>query len=346
MSLWSLLYRFMNPPVKESMDELPAGICCYWPGGIVKLKNRTMESLSFALFGESLMDGEGFWRSLTAGTGTAEFLRTGEESAVRLPDGTVRGFSHREARLDGRVLYIVTAIDLTEAYRRNAELTEKQTRAAAMVARQRALNREIGSMIREREILELKTRVHDDLSRALLSGRQYLARPEEDRRRELLRLWEQSMHILRHEGPDEWRDSYENALETARAFGISLAVEGQVPPEPGPRRLVSSALVCCLSNAVRHAGADRVTLRVARTESGYDAELTNNGAPPEAPVAETGGLADLRKQVEAAGGSMKIRSAPGFALAITIQREGKGYGISGIAGRRPEDGADAAGIHH
>jgi len=346
MKLLSLLYRLLNPPVKESMDELPGGICCYWPGGIIKLKNRTMEALSFALFGESLMDGEGFWRSLITGAGPAEFLKTGDEPAVRLPDGMVRGFSRDEVRLEGRPLYIVTAIDLTEAYRRNAELTEKQTRTAAMVERQRALNREIGSMIREREILELKTRVHDDLSRALLSGRQYLASSDPSGRRELVRLWEQSVRILRHEGPDEWRDSYENALETARAFGISLKTEGDVPTEAGARALLSSALVCCLSNAFRHAGADAVTLRIAREDGLYRAELTNNGAPPQGPVAETGGLADLRRQLESAGGTMRIQSAPRFVLAITIPKEGEKYGIQSLAGRRPENGADAAGVHH
>ena len=325
MKLASILYRFLNPPVKESMDELPAGICCYWPGGIVKLKNRAMEALSFALFGESLMDGEGFWNALSTGAGTAEFLETGAAPAVRLPDGVVRGFSRTETELDGRQLYIVTAIDLTQAYERNAALTQARARAADMVERQRALNLEIGSMIREREILALKARVHDDLSRALLSGRQYLAHPDAVKRQELVRLWTQSLRVLRQEGTDEWHDSFESALETARAFGITLTVCGELPEERRGRALVSAALVCCLSNAFRHAGADAVTLRLSRDGGGRRAEFTNNGTPPAGEVAETGGLRDLRRQVENAGGSMTIRSAPEFALTITIPEED--YGI-------------------
>ena len=327
MKLISWLYRFLNPPVKESLDELPAGLYCYWPGGIVKLKNRTMEGLSFAILGESLMDGESFWQALVSGRGNGTFLQTGDEPAVRLSDGTVRGFSRAEAQMDGNKLYIVTAIDLTDAYERTYELTEKQTRTAAMVERQRALNREIGSMIREKEILSLKIRVHDDLSRALLSGRQYLARPDVISRQELVQLWDRSVRILQREGPDEWRDSYESALETARAFGITLTTEGEIPTQPGARALVSAALVCCLSNAFRHAGADRVTLQAADGGEDWRVQITNNGAPPAGAVTETGGLADLRRQLELAGGTMHIDSTPRFVLTITVPKEEKHYGI-------------------
>jgi len=56
-------------------------------------------------------------------------------------------------------------------------------------------------------------------------------------------------------------------------------------------------------------------------------EFTNNGAPPAGTVTETGGLADLRKQIENAGGTMCIRSTPDFALMITLPEERENYGI-------------------
>lgn len=340
------LYRFLNPAVKESVDNLPVGLCCYWPGGLVKLKNRDMEALSFAIFGESLMDGEGFWRAVTGGEGRAQWLETGQTPVARLADGTVRRFRRVAIELEGRTLYEVIASDLTAEYRRGALLAEKRERVAAMVERQRALNLEIGGMIREREILALKTRVHDDLGRALLAGRQYLDHPEAVSREELAALWERSVHILRHEGPDEWRDSYENALETAQALGLTLAVEGAPPQERGARDLVASALVACLTNALRHAGADEVTARLDETPGAYRAEIANNGAPPDREITETGGLADLRRRVEAAGGAMGVQSAPRFLLTIIIPKGASGDGLSGAAGGRPEDGSDAVGADH
>lgn len=327
MKLLLRLYRFLNPAVKESIDNLPTGICCYRPGGSVKLKNRTMETLSFELFGESLMDGEGFWRALTSGEGRAEWIETGPTPAARFADGTVRRFQRFTIEIDGMMLFEIIAGDLTAEYDRSALLSAKRERVSAMVERQRALDREIGGMIREREILVLKTRIHDDLGRALLSGRQYLDHPDTVSRGELQRLWAQSVHILRHEGPDEWHDSYENALETARILGLTLTIQGEPPKERNAGALISEALVTCLMNALRHAGADTVTAQLGETPEGYRAEITNNGAPPSGEIAETGGLADLRRQVEHAGGAMHIQSAPRFLLTITMPRGADEHGI-------------------
>lgn len=47
----------------------------------------------------------------------------------------------------------------------------------------------------------------------------------------------------------------------------------------------------------------------------------NNGAPPKQKIIEGGGLSALRLQVEEAGGSMQILSAPQFVLILLIPEE-------------------------
>ena len=46
--------------------------------------------------------------------------------------------------------------------------------------------------------------------------------------------------------------------------------------------------------------------------------FTNNGRPPAAPVKETGGLANLRRRIEAIGGTMTINSAPQFEMILHL----------------------------
>ena len=341
MKLSSLLRRVLDPAVKECVDTLPAGICCYWPGGLVKLKNDCMERLSFALAGESLMDGEAFWRMLASGTGDAEFLETGEAPVARLGDGTVRRFERKSFTLDGRPLWEILAIDMTEEYDRNAELRQRRTRVEAMLQRHRALNREIETMIREREVLSAKTRIHDDLSRALLSARQYLAQPDTEGRRELLRLWDGTIRLMRNEGPDIWRDGYVYVRETAEAFGVQLRLEGELPQEPHVKELLSAAAVTCLSNAFRHADAETVTVSVTETARCFRVHICNDGVPPRGEITETGGLADLRRRIRSAGGSMTVRSAPSFALELEIPKEDSMHGLQSAAGGRPEGRPDA-----
>ena len=327
MKLSALTQSILNPSVKESIDNLPMGLCCYWPGGLVKLKNRRMEELSFALTGESLTDGEGFWRILAEGGARADCIETGENPVLRLTDGTVCRFQRCALLFEGKTLYEVLALDQTSEYDRNQDLREKRARVAAMVERQRQLNREIETMIREREILAAKTRVHDDLSRALLAGRQYLTHAEPPYRQELIDMFVRSLHILRREGADEWRDGLSYARETARSLGMRLETEGAPPEERRARGLLCAAIVTCLSNALRHAGADTVTARFTQQAGFWRVEIENNGKPPECEIAETGGLADLRRRVEAAGGTMALRSLPRFQLAVTISEGGKPYGL-------------------
>ena len=63
--------------------------------------------------------------------------------------------------------------------------------------------------------------------------------------------------------------------------------------------------------------------QLVREEKGCSwAELTNSGWPPDEPIRETGGLKDLRRIVERAGGSMTVKSAPRFLLRVEFQERG------------------------
>ena len=51
------------------------------------------------------------------------------------------------------------------------------------------------------------------------------------------------------------------------------------------------------------------------------AVFTNDGAAPETPVTEGGGLTSLRRRVEGAGGRMLVKSMPRFALTVELPME-------------------------
>ena len=52
--------------------------------------------------------------------------------------------------------------------------------------------------------------------------------------------------------------------------------------------------------------------------AGYTALIKNNGTPPNGTIKEGGGLTNLRRRIEKAGGKMKIQSLPEFVLSIYI----------------------------
>lgn len=316
--------------VKEAVDNLPVGICCYRPDGLVRLKNRTAETLCFALTGGALLSGAEFWQTLSGGTGDAQYLECGDSPVLRMKDGHVWSFVrttlvlHENTR-NKDILYEILASDRTEEYARNEELRQKRELVERQSARMRKLNQEIEHMVIEKEVLSAKVRIHDDLSRLLLTARQYLlhaSRGEECRpgmsRRELTELWRNTLLLLRSEEHETWRDGYQYAFETAGEFGIQMTVKGTLPEQKEAKELLAQAMVTCLSNAFRHAGAGQMTVEVVREEGVITAEFTNDGEIPGQKITEKGGLVDLRKKTEQVGGTMEIRSTPAFGLRIMI----------------------------
>ena len=202
--------------VKEAVDNLPVGICCYRPDGLVRLKNRTAETLCFALTGGALLSGAEFWQILSEGTGDAQYLEQGAEPVLRMKDGRVFSFARTtlapggDMRNEGThnkdILYEILASDRTEEYARNEELRQNRKQVERQSARMRQLNQEIEHMVIEKEVLSAKVRIHDDLSRLLLTARQYLLRAGQGEksgpvmsRGELVELWRNTLLLLRNE---------------------------------------------------------------------------------------------------------------------------------------------------
>ena len=90
--------------------------------------------------------------------------------------------------------------------------------------------------------------------------------------------------------------------------------------------LLYAAMQVCLSNAVQYAQATELTAHIWEDGDRYNILLRNNGKPPEKPVAEGGGLSNLRRRIERAGGTMTVQSLPVFALVIGLPNQGKSGG--------------------
>ena len=73
-----------------------------------------------------------------------------------------------------------------------------------------------------------------------------------------------------------------------------------------------------LTNAVHHAKATKLTIRIYYHYGFAVIEYTNDGIQPEQCVSEGGGLSSLRQSVESAGGTMEIDSFPRFMLRLKI----------------------------
>lgn len=311
---------------KESLDALPDGICFFAPNGQPLLINTRMHRICGELFHMELQNGEVFWQRLKNGEGNARFLRTGATVFLRTGEGRVWDFRCRKLTVNRTEVRELIACDVTTSYRLNRELDERNRSLRRVNERLRRYSREVERSTMENEILTAKIQVHDNIGRSLLMLRAYLAQPRQERRRdELLLLWRHTVAVLKNEAvPEKPGSDWELLRKAAQSVDVEIVRDGELPENERQRAVVIPAVHECLTNTVKHAGGDRLYLTLRNKGNVLIAELTNSGAKPRGPIQETGGLLDLRRAVEKAGGKMTTEAAPRFLLRVELPGGGNG----------------------
>ena len=306
--------------IKEAVDALPTGLCFSLPEGLPLLVNEKMDKLSKELLGKPLLNAKDAWEAL-ASESVKGLIKSGPEPIYELSDGRVYGF-HREALnlKEGRV-YVIVATDVTEEYSRTKELGEKQRKARVINARLKSLLDTIEYVTMSRELLQLKIALHDNLGRSLLSAKRYVLNPSSVDPMELLAIWKNNLSHLIGETPEEWQIPYYVAKKEAATMGIDLQIVGTLPEEERLLPLIDQAISTHVINVLRHADGHVAMVSVLEEEKEYCLTFTNDGNAPSGEIHETGGLGNLKRQVEALGGSMELSATPRFQMSLRLPKK-------------------------
>lgn len=310
--------------MKESLDNLSDGICFYSRDGLPLLVNLRMNRLSGELFGTEILNGNQFLHQLEKEefNGHGQIIRRKPNLMLQTEDQTVWEFHSKELYLNDNVISELIASDVTEQYQMAKEL-EKRNQSLNQINRQlRTYNSEVNRITREQEILNAKIRIHDDVGRSLLAARAYLSQPKEQReRKQLLLLWDYTISSLKKEAePEQKTGDWELLQKAASAVNVKITLNHPLPEEEKLRALLVAAIYECMTNTVKHADGDEVYVKIQEKDAVLNIQLTNNGKPPSQIVKETGGLSNLRKIIETAGGTMKIESEPHFVLELELPK--------------------------
>ena len=333
--------------VKESLDALPDGVCFFSEDGRILLSNRRMQHISSDITGIGILNGEKLWRCIEEKSVKTD---VSDGLVILTSDSKVWNVRRSEIEAEGNRINEIVALDVTEQYELRRELEERNERLNSVNERLRIFSRDMSRLTAEKELLDAKIKVHDDLGRSLLAFRAYLtAEPSKRDRSKLLPLWRYVISVMKKEtAPSEEWDAIE---KTAESLHIQIEINGDLPagladlPVSGEvRSAIMAAIRECLTNTARHARGDRLFVLIkCGVEQGADhastsgnpsasgtapcddaphgirIEITNNGRAPLVPIQEAGGLSNLRHMVERAGGIMTIESSPQFLLRLDFK---------------------------
>ncbi len=320
--------RLGRNSIKESLDDLPSGICFANQKGIIVLCNRKMDMLSRELIGHDLQ----YLTELEEALERPQQTVTIADAKYRLYQfgRQVWRFSKNMIRDKYGAGYTeILAIDVTELYEKEAELKRENEILEITNARAIALYGELDRIVRDEENFAMKVKIHDELGMALLKSRQLLSgNPTLEELKRMGVLWS---HIGTGLGITDTELAREAAfcaekermelVKLMEGIGVHMEIIGNFPAGELQVRLLSSAIRECATNLVRHAEGNEMLVELFKQNGKVYADITNNGKCPEREIKEGGGLSALRKRIETAGGSMMIQSIPRFQLRIILPEE-------------------------
>ena len=313
--------------VKEAFDTLPAGLCFFSESGLPVLCNTQMHRLAYRLLGKDLQMMQELKSALVSPAKGVEVLKIKENNGYRMPDGTVWTFSETVVKSETGIKYTqFIATEFTKLYNLQEELAERNAELEEMITQVQRISENIAEITRQQEILTAKMRVHNKMGNCLLSARQYMVQGfPHDKKAHFLELWQSSLCALKDEiATEDEPDACDEVVRIAKSIGVDVQIHGTMPEDTHTAYLLIVAMRECVTNALNHAGANRLDLTVTNSNGHISAVYTNNGTQPEQEIIEGGGLTSLRERIERSGGIMTVQSLPFYSLTFNLPEYTKG----------------------
>lgn len=307
--------------VKETMDDVPCGVCVSDSWGRIVLSNKKMRELSRMLIGAALQNYEDLKQVLDGNKSVQGVTRLSPENSVLyLPNGTVWMFQNYMLTEEEVAGYLQTvAFDVTEIYFNSEKIRMKNEKLELLNQKLKKMYEQIDESIREQETLKMKMQVHDSFGRSLLTIRCMLeGNKEPDYMKNQLEILKQSVYILSGIMQDDTEKQYEESIKHAEKLGVSVEIEGELCDEYQVALITDKAIRECVTNCIRHAHGRRVYVQSHKTREGWKVCITNDGERPKEGCREGGGLSALREVVERDGGEMTTKFEPEFLLALKL----------------------------
>ena len=321
--------------IKKAIDSYPGGICFSALDGRVILVNEKMNKLVLELTGHTILNAKVAWEELTnfANNGKAEKLTqswlpkdtnnengsTHQQLFFRFSDSLVWRFELRF--LDSNTVQIEAA-EITELYRLSEELYENTIRLQEMQKRQKALLDSIVEVNLNKEILAAKMNIRDELGHCLLATTQGITEDSLAENADVLReSWSSTIRDVSNI-PMAWTvpDSslQSELLQVAELIDCKVTFLGEQPKSRKALQLLYVAVREALTNAVRHADATELTVKIKQDKQRYHIEISDNGGVSVSSITEGNGLSALRQRLEQEGATLKVLCDNSVSLLVDI----------------------------
>lgn len=303
--------------VKEALDTLPSAVCYFTAVGNVKLCNTAMNDLIRKITQNDLQTLDELNEALDSCNQNTGVIREG--NLFLFPDGHAWQYSvDKVMAADGRIYTEAVLSDVTELYEKRQKLQRQSRELKKMYRELKILSANVLEMTREEEILNLKSRLHDQMNMGVAAIRQILRQnTTSEENAAAIAQFRRAIQVLQEENAYP-QDDIAEFIRDAEVSGIRVEITGDFPEEKEVLHLLLPVLREACVNAARHADASVLYITAERKSNAVRLLLTNDGRQPQQEVIPRGGLVDLGRMLAEAGGKIEIQSQPQFLLTVTL----------------------------
>lgn len=320
--LWRLKKQALShDSIKQALDMLPSGICYFTPSGNVKLCNRQMDSLFRTISQSDLQALSELQEALSDyDTGSGVIRLSRERQTYLFPDGKAWRYRQTVVKTSDGVMYTEAVLsDITELYNIELELKAQIRRLNDISRELKWLSDNALMLIREKEVLSAKTKLHDDMGAGLIAIRHILIHNRTEEAETAMDLFRRAVSAIKYDNAyPQGHSELDRFLHDAEAIGVKVNISGELPEQEELRRVMILAMRECLTNSVCHAEATSMHIMAEKKEDSFSVRITNDGRPPESEVVPKGGLHNLYRNIMDCGGTMEIQSKPVFELTVVL----------------------------
>ena len=309
----------------DALDRLPEGIVWTNDKHRILYMNDAMRAHLVSLgFATDLSETRGLWAQLGDIARRQGMPFADKSIRIELPTGKIVLFAQDTVELHGATCLRMTAIDVTEEEsinvgiaRTNALLENANDELRESIAR-------VQEIAQNEAVVHMKARVHDTIGQRLSILHRFLEaeNPSADALSEVARL---TRGIIDDLDESTEPDSASQLASIVQAFSLSdvaVNVQGTLPKTAGEAK----ALVCIIreaaTNAVRHAQAQRIDVRLLPEEYPIAMRITNDGAPAAASPVPGNGIPGMQRAAAEAGLEFSIVSHDPFTIEILRSQNG------------------------
>lgn len=298
----------MPQTVKQCFDMLSDGVGYFSEEGMPFLVNKQMLRLCDLIGGSDRIDERKI---------ISELARRGGRWITQTKDGKIWDFRKTDILIRKHNVQEVVAYDVTEVYTLKKKREQQYKVLQKYNDHLRQFDDEIEQTVVQKEILLAKMKIHDDIGSLLIAFRHYFAKPERSNKQEILNRWRSLAEDIKKERRIT-EDSWLRLKKDAEKWNLELQILGKIPNQTVIQNIFYAAIREALTNTVKHTKATKVMCRITETGGKMCIEIENDGESPKKPIIEGGGLGNLRRMVQGAGGIMDIQSQPVFKIKLEL----------------------------